>query len=128
MTPSVSAIIAVALGGAVGCLTRYAVAIVLTPAEGATFPWATLVVNLIGSLLIGVVARYVIGAGAVAEPWRLAIVVGFLGGLTTFSSFAWEIVALLQSGRPSIAGIYWAVSNLAGISFAFLGWTLAKQF
>jgi CrcB protein len=128
MTPSLVAILAVAVGGAIGCLTRYGVAVALTPAEGAHFPFATLVVNLVGSLLIGVVARLVIGAGAAAEPWRLAVVVGFLGGLTTFSSFAFEIVVLLQSGRLAMAGIYWAISNVAGVALAFLGWTLAKLF
>jgi CrcB protein len=128
MTPSFSAMMAVALGGAIGCLTRYAVAVALTPTGSANFPFATLAVNLVGSLMIGVVARLVMNAGIAAEPWRLAVVVGFLGGLTTFSSFTWEIVALVQAGRLWIAGIYWAVSNLAGIALAFLGWTIAKPF
>jgi CrcB protein len=123
MTPSPTSIAAVLLGGAAGCLVRYFVTLTFASQQGLTFPWATLLVNLVGSLFMGIAAKLLLGPHGPIEPWRILILVGFLGGLTTFSSFAFEIFTLIQAGRPLIAAVYWMLTNLLGITLLWLGWT-----
>jgi fluoride exporter len=109
----------VAAGGAFGAwlrfLTTHAWATLLGPARAAAFPWATLSVNVLGSvamgLLVGWLARHDGG-----EAWRLLLGIGVLGGFTTFSSFALEVVLLAQRGAMGSAALYIAVSLVAGFA------------
>jgi CrcB protein len=113
-------LLAVALGGAAGSVLRYAVQAGL---RGA-FPWGTLAVNLLGSLLIGVCAGWSERTGAAwVRPWLMT---GFLGGFTTFSAFSLENVALLREGRLGVAAAYAGTSVVAGILLAFVGYNLLK--
>ena len=115
----------VALGGAVGSLARYQVGRGMTrllgPQQVATFPWATLVVNVAGSLAMGLLAGWLARGGQVGETWRLLVGVGLLGGFTTFSAFSLELMMLIERGQASTAFVYAAVSVLAGLSALYIG-------
>jgi CrcB protein len=118
----------VALGGALGSVLRWAVAIgVARATREPQFPWGTLVVNLAGSLLIGVLLGLATDRGALATPARLFLVTGLLGGFTTFSAFSWEALALLRAGHTGAAGGYVASSVLGGLLAAAAGWLLATK-
>jgi CrcB protein len=115
----------VALGGAIGSLLRYQTGRGLTQWLGAqaitTFPWATLTVNVLGSLAMGVLAGFLARHGHGGEQWRLFIGVGVLGGFTTFSSFSLEMMMLIERGQPLQALTYVLVSVLAGLSALYIG-------
>ncbi|MGZ3171525.1 MAG: fluoride efflux transporter CrcB [Croceibacterium sp.] len=115
----------VALGGAIGALLRYQTGRGLTHWLGAqavtAFPWATLTVNVIGSLLMGVLAGFLARHGQGGEQWRLFIGVGVLGGFTTFSSFSLEMMLLIERGQPLQALTYVLISVLAGLSALYIG-------
>ena len=115
----------VALGGAVGSLARYQVGRGMTrllgPQQVATFPWATLAVNVAGSLAMGLLAGWLARSGEIGETWRLLVGVGLLGGFTTFSAFSLELMMLIERGQASTAFVYAAVSVLAGLSALYIG-------
>jgi fluoride exporter len=93
---------AVAVGGALGCLLRWYLAIFLNRYFPA-IPPGTLAANLIGCYIIGIgIALFALSPG-IAPEWRLFVATGFCGGLTTFSTFSVEVVTLLQSGRMAVA-------------------------
>lgn len=116
--------LAIALGGAVGSVLRYAVQTVVRPASGG-FPWGTLAVNLAGSFLIGLCASLAErqGAGAWIRPW---LMVGVLGGFTTFSTFSLENVHLLRNGQIATLFAYALVSLAGGLGLALAGYFLAR--
>ena len=107
----------VALGGGIGAWLRF-VAGRLIPA--ATFPYATLTVNLLGSFAMGLLAGWLARAGG-NESLRLLLGVGVLGGFTTFSAFSFEIVDLAQRGAIASAALYATASLAGGIVALFLG-------
>lgn len=115
----------VALGGAIGSVLRYQTGRLLThvvgPAAVTAFPWATLTVNILGSLAMGLLAGALARHGGAGEHWRLFVGVGVLGGFTTFSSFSLEMMMLVERGQPGQAFIYAAVSLLAGLSALYIG-------
>ena len=115
----------VLLGGAVGSGLRYGVALAIPTQGAAGFPYPTLAVNLIGCLLIGLVAAMLGPESEVAPHVRLGIIVGLLGGFTTFSSFGLETVRLLQSGHLGMAALYVGLSNIAGFLAVWLGVKMA---
>jgi fluoride exporter len=117
----------VALGGAVGAAARFAVAQWTGARWGSTFPWGTLVVNLTGSLAIGVVMTLLLARGA--DPaYRLLLVTGFLGGYTTFSAFSFETLALLEARRWDAAALYVGGSVALGLLATALGLGLGRLF
>jgi CrcB protein len=115
----------VALGGGIGALLRYQTGRGLTHWMGVqavtTFPWATLTVNVVGSLLMGVLAGWLARHGQGGEQWRLFVGVGVLGGFTTFSSFSLEMMMLVERGQPFQAVTYALISVLAGLTALYLG-------
>ena len=112
----------VASGGAIGAWLRFATGRLLGP---SSFPFATLTVNLLGSLVMGLLAGWLARQGDGGEHWRLLLGVGLLGGFTTFSAFSLEIVAMVQRGAFGLAGLYVLASVLGGIAGLFIGITLA---
>ncbi|MFE6967806.1 fluoride efflux transporter CrcB [Isoptericola sp. NPDC057653] len=101
-----AALLVVALAGGLGAAARFVVdGAVRARTPGAAFPWATVVVNVSGSLVIGLVTGVLLGAGEPdrLEPWRLAVATGFCGGYTTFSTAMVETVRLARSGRTRLA-------------------------
>ena len=111
---------AIAAGGAIGASGRWAVAELVdaagTPLMPGTWPWATLVVNVLGCLLIGLAAR-TLSAGTVA--WAFAVT-GVLGGFTTFSALAVELNDLADAERLPVAVLYGAVTLAAGVGATFV--------
>ena len=92
--------VVVLLGGAIGSLARYLVATAIMSRFPCKFPLGTLVVNLTGCFLIGVILTALAQKSAADPNWRLFLVVGVLGGYTTFSAFAWETFAAIREGSP----------------------------
>ena len=114
----------VALGGAIGSLLRYQAGRGMTRWLGAeavtAFPWATLTVNVVGSLAMGLLAGWLARHGQGGEQWRLFLGVGVLGGFTTFSAFSLEMMLLIE--RQPLQGMTYAlVSVLAGVTALYLG-------
>lgn len=110
------AILLVALGSALGGVGRYLVAIAWVKVAGTGFPWETLIVNVVGSALIGWFA-----AVLPASDIRLLLMTGMLGGFTTFSSFSLQTVELIRNGEPGAAAFYVGVSVLACVAGAASG-------
>ncbi len=122
---SFAPILAVAVGGAIGALARYGLSAAAFSLAGPGFPWGTLVANLVGCLLmgvlIGVFARFSV------DPWvNRLLITGALGALTTFSTFALDAVALHDRGQSLLAAVYVAVSVVAGLAALLLGRALIR--
>ena len=127
----------VAIGGAVGAVLRYQLGRAMTVWLGgpamSIFPWATLAVNALGSLLMGMLAGWLVRHGAVgsgqgSEQLRLLLGVGLLGGFTTFSAFSLEMVLLIERGQFAIAGLYAILSFALGISALLFGLVVMRNF
>jgi len=117
-------VLLVLAGGAVGAALRYLTSLALPPREEGEFPWATFAVNVAGSLLLGATSGAV--AATDGPEWVTSLVgTGFCGALTTFSTFGYETVRLLEDGRLGTAALNVTASLVAGM-LAFLGaWELA---
>ena len=109
-----------ALGGALGALARWGVAIAV-PSEPGDWPWATLVVNLTGCLLIGVLLAVLLGRFPTSTRLRPFLAVGVLGGDTTFSAFAVDLVRSVEAGAWPVAVGYLLTSVLGGVACVVLG-------
>ena len=94
-------VIAICIGASVGALARWGLGLWLSP--GGMIPWGTLAANLIGGYLVGICVAVFQALPQLDPVWRLALVTGFLGALTTFSSFSAEVVGMLQQQRYALA-------------------------
>lgn len=110
----------VALGGAIGAMARYALALCLGNSEGF-FPWPTFTANVIGCFLMGIGFVFIVEKGLLAIQWRYFLLVGLLGAFTTFSTFSIEVLSLLESHSFHKAGIYLVSSMMASLFAVFLG-------
>jgi CrcB protein len=114
----------IAVGGAIGSMCRYAVGMWVQRASHSGFPAGTLAVNVIGSIIVGLLTGWLMNAQT--HPLiRPALVVGFCGGFTTFSSFGMETVGLMKGGEVSMAAAYVLTSLVLGIAGAALGFSVA---
>lgn len=116
-------VLLVFLGGGVGSLVRYGATLAMPP---RAFPVATLAVNVAGCLAAGVALARLVPVHAADHPARLLLVAGFLGGLTTFSAFGLETVALLRDGRAGLAMLNVAANVGAGLLATWAGWMLSR--
>lgn len=115
----------IAVFGALGSLARYGVGLAAKAWLGASFPYGTLAVNLVGSFVLALIVTLAL-SGRVSEELRLAIGVGFCGAFTTFSTFELEVQQLIAAGRPLEAFAY-VVSSLAlGFGAVLLGQWVAR--
>jgi CrcB protein len=94
---------AIALGGSLGAVLRYGVSVGVYSWLGRGFPWGTLIVNAVGSFLMGLLAVLLVERLALAPEWRAAILVGLLGSFTTFSTFSLETLTLMEQGEGTRA-------------------------
>jgi CrcB protein len=123
--PMVRAYVLAALGGALGALARWGVATALSGSPGS-WPWATLLVNLTGCLAIGMLFA-VLAARFPASPWlRPFLAVGVLGGYTTYSAFAVEVVRMIEAGVAVAAAGYVVASVLGGVLAVAAGVLLGR--
>lgn len=118
--------IVVFLGAGLGGLARYALGGWVQQAAGAAFPWGTFIINVTGSLLLGFLVAFLEGIAA-SPTWRLFLTIGFCGGYTTFSTFSYESMRLLQDSQWARAAAYIAGSTVLSIAAAFAGFALALQ-
>jgi CrcB protein len=125
---SPSILFSVAFGGAIGALTRFVITEIISSRTQSVWPWGTLVVNIIGAFLIGVL--FVVFAEKMILPdvWRTLLVAGFLGSLTTFSTFSLELFNLISTGQLQVALFYLAVSVLSCLLMVCAGVYLARLF
>jgi CrcB protein len=113
------AVLAICLGASAGALARWGLALWLTP--GGLIPWGTLAANLIGGYLIGVCIAIFQSLPQLDPVWRLMLVTGFLGGLTTFSSFSAEVVVFLMEERYGLALSTAALHVLGSLLMTVIG-------
>lgn len=120
--------LAIALGGALGSVLRFAAVGYLTPLLNYRFPFGTFVVNVVGSFLIGVAYVLLVEKTTLPAEWRLFFITGILGGFTTFSAFSLEILQLWQEGHVFNALLYASSSVILGLLMAFVGMSLTQKF
>ena len=118
-------ILAVGAGSFIGGTARYLVSLAMK-GIGKGFPWATLTVNLVGCLMIGLLWGLLSRNAAENTSWGLFLTVGLCGGFTTFSTFSKEALAMLQTGHICGFASYIAISVLAGIALVALGYYIAR--
>lgn len=125
--PTWSHVLAVGIGAAVGAVGRWFLGIWLNGAN-AIVPWGTLAANLVGAYLIGLFLGFLVPHPGTPEWVRLVLVTGFLGGLTTFSTFSAEVVALLARGAYFLAFSYISASLFGALLLTAAGWLTASYF
>lgn len=119
-------IVVVAVGGGIGAVTRYLVSNLAAERYGAAFPYGTLIANIGGCLVIGLFMGLVFERIIVNPYWRLLVTTGFLGGLTTFSSFGYETMKLAGDGSFNLAVINILLNVVIGLGATWAGLALAK--
>jgi CrcB protein len=117
----------VALGSAVGGVARFLLGTLIQQRAGGTFPTGTLLVNVTGSLLLGFLLRYALGSAAVSPETRALLTTGFCGGYTTFSTFSYETIALLEEGQHQRAALYIALSVVLSLAACLAGAIIARE-
>ena len=120
MSPSIAAVLAICIGACVGALARWQLGLWLNTGE-ALLPWGTLVANLIGGYLVGFCVALFNAQPELDPAWRLALITGFLGALTTFSSFSAEVVAMLSQARYGLAMLTASVHLLGSLALTVAG-------
>lgn len=116
----------VCAGGALGAGARYLVALAALHWFGSDFPWGTLAVNVLGSFLMGLAAHWFIVQVDLPLAARLFVMTGILGGFTTFSAYALDVVVLVERGAWLPAAIYAAVSVAGSVGALVLGMALSR--
>ena len=109
-------ILLVALGGAVGSACRY----LISTLNSTSYPWGTFAVNILGSLLIGLLVGFV-NKGSLSTEMKLLLVTGFCGGFTTFSTFANESFGMMKAGDVLLSALYIGASVVAGVLAVWTG-------
>jgi len=117
----------VAIGGGTGALMRYLAASAIVKRFGGGFPLGTFIINVTGSFLIGFLMTILTERFHVDPNWRLLLVVGFLGGYTTFSSFEWETYTAVRAGGPWTGMLNVVSSVMLGYVAVWLGSMLASR-
>ena len=111
---------------ALGGVSRYWIGGIVQRSSPGTFPIGTLIVNLTGSFLIGLILQYSLESGSMNQELRVFLTIGFCGGYTTFSSFSWETLQLLQNGEWGRAGLYVVGSVALGLLATGGGMAVAR--
>lgn len=117
----------VLLGGGVGALARFIVGTAIVARLGGRFPYGTVFINLTGSFLIGFAMTFLTERSYLSPNWRFLLVVGFLGGYTTFSSFEWETLNLMKDGSRWLGFLNGFGSLIVGYAAVWLGAIVAVR-
>ena len=125
-------VLIVFVAGGLGCVVRYLVALALGP-RSTSFPYATLAVNLLGCFLIAMILELVLRGAAISMNTKLALTTGFMGGLTTYSTFNYETTMLAVgtkdvAARPATAALYLGATLIGCILFGLAGLWVARRF
>jgi len=113
----------IGLGGAIGAMSRFGISLILPKSSESSFPFSTLTVNLVGCLLIGLLWNTL---SKYPEWVPQLLIIGILGGFTTFSSFGLDTLQLLKNNSIGIATLYVGISTVGGLLCVFLGYGLSK--
>nr|WP_210312001.1 fluoride efflux transporter CrcB [Afipia massiliensis] len=116
------------VGGGLGASLRHAVNVGCARAWGLNFPYGTFLINITGSLVMGLIAGYLAFKGDASQPWRLFIMTGILGGYTTFSAFSLDAVTLYERGEMGMALFYVVGSVVLSIAGLVAGLALVRHF
>ena len=117
----------VMLGGALGTVARYLLSTWIQTKTGSAFPLGTLLVNVSGSILLGLLFRFALETPAVTPDMRALLTTGLCGGYTTFSTFSYETAALIEEGDWTRATVYVGLSVLLSLGGMFLGFAGARE-
>lgn len=117
---------AVAVCGGLGCLSRYLISGWVYNLLGRDFPYGTFVVNILGAFIIGFLMEFGIRSTLIPATLRMGITVGFLGGLTTFSTFSYETFRLMEEGNFLTASMNAILSVVVCLLFTWMGITIAR--
>ncbi|MEE8225267.1 MAG: fluoride efflux transporter CrcB [Kiloniellales bacterium] len=120
-------LLVVAAGGAVGAVARYLVYVLAGQFLGTGFPFGTLIVNIVGSFIMGVLVEGMALAWTIGEQMRLFLAVGILGAFTTFSTFSLDVGLLYERGKIALIALYVSVSVIGSIGALFLGMYLMRR-
>ncbi|HUC08995.1 MAG TPA: fluoride efflux transporter CrcB [Stellaceae bacterium] len=118
---------AIAIGGTLGCWARYGMTNLVQAIYGREFPYATLSINVLGSFLMGFLFIETLERLTISPQFRIGILTGFLGGFTTFSTFAMETLLLAEQGEPAKSALYAVLSLGLGFLAAFAGAYIARN-
>lgn len=116
-----------AAGGAVGSVCRYSVGLIAVKLWGPNFPWGTFIVNVAGSLMIGLLVELVARVLNQSADMRVFIVTGFLGGFTTFSSFSLDTMSMIERGDLLNAALYVGGSLVLAFCAVFAGLAIGRM-
>ncbi|MDO8980791.1 MAG: fluoride efflux transporter CrcB [Afipia sp.] len=116
------------VGGGLGASLRHAVNVGCARAWGINFPYGTFLINITGSLVMGLIAGYLAFKGEASQPWRLFVMTGILGGYTTFSAFSLDAVLLYERGELGLAAFYVVGSVVLSIAGLVAGLALVRHF
>jgi CrcB protein len=115
------------LGGGLGSTLRHIVNVVSARALGSAFPYHTFIINITGSIVMGLIAGYLAFKGEASQPWRLFLMTGILGGYTTFSAFSLDAALLYERGETGLALFYVLGSVVFSIAGLFAGLALVRH-
>lgn len=116
------------LGGGVGAALRHGINLAVGRMLGTAFPYGTLLINITGSFIMGLVAAYFAFKGDASQHWRLFLTTGILGGYTTFSAFSLDVALLYERGEIGMAALYVSASVGLSIVGLFAGLALVRNF
>jgi CrcB protein len=115
------------LGGGLGSTLRHIINTVCARLLGTAFPYHTFIINITGSTIMGLIAGYLALKGEAAQPWRLFLMTGVLGGYTTFSAFSLDAILLYEKGEIGLAALYVVGSVVLSIAGLFAGLALVRH-
>ena len=116
------------LGGGIGAALRHGINLAVARMLGTAFPYGTLLINISGSFIMGLVVAYFAFKGDASQHWRLFLTTGILGGYTTFSAFSLDVALLYERGETGLAALYVLASVAVSIGALFAGLALVRNF
>ncbi len=116
------------LGGGLGAALRHGINLVSARTLGTAFPYSTLIINITGSIVMGLIAGYFAFKGDASQHWRLFLTTGILGGYTTFSTYSLDAALLYERGELGLAALYVVGSVALSIGGLFAGMALVRNF